>query len=409
LQQFKSDHIPGNVVVDLLPEDGEIIIKAIFETEVEGYLQRLESLLADPEQHCLDEEISIVALELGGLAEMLDLPAFKSLCESVNQHLEANPEQVEGIGHLALQGWRRSQELLLIGQADKLPKQIDLSDLAELSVDVEIVDNFPELQDKSLHSVLTETLTEPTSSINDKNYQDSFSIEKLQEIFSEVEELIIEHKRLRIEHEHFGLKLGQLRSSLIPFIAKPEKREVSGQASPFFSERQNAFQNGSFSYHEVDHKNPGSNFETSDLELESNGLQKNKEPKTPQNHKKTILVVDDDPLVHEFLSITLKKANYGIELAKDGLQALQKLNDKKLHISAVICDIDMPNLDGLDFLVRIKSDNSIKHLPVTMLTSHTEEFYRNRAELLGASAYFSKPYNEEELLKTLKELVEASS
>lgn len=69
----------------------------------------------------------------------------------------------------------------------------------------------------------------------------------------------------------------------------------------------------------------------------------------------------------------------------------------------------MPNLDGLDFLVRIKSDNSIKHLPVTMLTSHTEEFYRNRAELLGASAYFSKPYKEEELLKTLKELVEASS
>jgi len=334
LQQFKSNRIPENVVVDLLPEDGQIIIKAIFETEVEGYLQRLESLLTDPEQYCLAEEISIVALELGGLGEMLELPAFKSLCESVNQHLEANPEQAEGIGYLALQGWRRSQELLLIGQADKLPKQIDLSDLAELLVDVEIVDDFPKLQDKSLHpSVLTETLTEPTSSINDKNYQDSFSIEKLQEIFSKVEELIIEHKRLSIEQERFGLKLGQLRSSLIPFIAKAEKREVSGQASPFFSRRENVFQNGSFSYHEINHKNLDSNFETSDLDLESNGLQKNKEPNTPQNYKKTILVVDDDPLVHEFLSITLKKANYGIELAKDGLQALQKLNDKNYTLA----------------------------------------------------------------------------
>jgi len=166
LQQFKSNRIPENVVVDLLPEDGQIIIKVIFETEVEGYLQRLESLLADPEQYCLAEEISIVALELGGLGEMLELPAFKSLCESVNQHLEANPEQVEGIGHLALHAWRRSQELLLIGQVDKLPKQIDLSDLAELSIDVEIVDDFPELQDKSLHSVLTEIL----GGFQEKNY-----------------------------------------------------------------------------------------------------------------------------------------------------------------------------------------------------------------------------------------------
>jgi len=59
LQQFKSNRIPENVVVDLLPEDGQIIIKVIFETEVEGYLQRLESLLADPEQYCLAEEIQL--------------------------------------------------------------------------------------------------------------------------------------------------------------------------------------------------------------------------------------------------------------------------------------------------------------------------------------------------------------
>jgi len=100
----------------------------------------------------------------------------------------------------------RSQEMLLAGQADKLPKQIDLGDLAQLSVDAKIVYIFPELQDKApYHSVKTEPLTEPTSSINDKNYQSSFSTEKLQEIFSKVEELTADYER-------FGLKLEQLRS-----------------------------------------------------------------------------------------------------------------------------------------------------------------------------------------------------
>jgi chemosensory pili system protein ChpA (sensor histidine kinase/response regulator) len=84
------------------------MVSMIFETEVEGCLQRLESVLADPERYCLAEEISTMAEELGGLGE-IELPAFSSLCESVNQHLEANPEQAEDIAHLALQGWRTSQ------------------------------------------------------------------------------------------------------------------------------------------------------------------------------------------------------------------------------------------------------------------------------------------------------------
>jgi len=113
-----------------LPEESQDMVSMIFETEVEGCLQRLESVLADPERYCLAEEISTMAEELGGLGEMLELPAFSSLCESVNQHLEANPEQAEDIAHLALQGWRTSQAALLVGQVDALPTQIDLSDKA---------------------------------------------------------------------------------------------------------------------------------------------------------------------------------------------------------------------------------------------------------------------------------------
>lgn len=151
-----------------LPEEGQDMVSMIFETEVEGCLQRLESVLADPGHSGLAEEISTMALELGGLGEMLELPAFSSLCESVNQHLTANPEQVEDIAHLALQEWRRSQAALLVGQVDALPTEIDLShkasslsnsvtnrletDLVELSKPDQIPADFdiPQPQDEAV-------------------------------------------------------------------------------------------------------------------------------------------------------------------------------------------------------------------------------------------------------------------
>ncbi|MBW4573712.1 MAG: hybrid sensor histidine kinase/response regulator [Aphanothece sp. CMT-3BRIN-NPC111] len=114
-----------------MPEDGQDMITLLFQTEVEGCLQRLESVLADPEKPCLLEECSILAQELSGLGEMLELHAFSSLCNSVSQHLETAPEQVEEIATLALQLWRRSQALVLVGQIDSLPSELNLKSVSE--------------------------------------------------------------------------------------------------------------------------------------------------------------------------------------------------------------------------------------------------------------------------------------
>ena len=125
LYQRLGQPAPGNATM-LLPEDGqEGMIAMIFETEVEGCLQRLESILAHPEQPCLLEEVSIMAQELGGLGEMLQLNAFTKLCESIIQHLEANPDRFSEIAKSALQSWRRSQALIAVGQVAQLPEQID--------------------------------------------------------------------------------------------------------------------------------------------------------------------------------------------------------------------------------------------------------------------------------------------
>ncbi|MBE7380076.1 MAG: hybrid sensor histidine kinase/response regulator [Leptolyngbya sp. SIO1E4] len=108
----------------LSPEDGQNIIPMLFETEVEGCLQRLETILADPQQPCLNEEVIILAQELAGLGEMLQLTAFTTLCHSVVAQLEAAPEQQEQIAQQAVAAWRRSQALVLTGQLELLPTAI---------------------------------------------------------------------------------------------------------------------------------------------------------------------------------------------------------------------------------------------------------------------------------------------
>jgi chemosensory pili system protein ChpA (sensor histidine kinase/response regulator) len=119
-----------------------------------------------------------------------------------------------------------------------------------------------------------------------------------------------------------------------------------------------------------------------------------------------VMVVDDSVNVRRFLALTLEKAGYRVEQAKDGQQALEKL-DEGLPIQAVICDIEMPRMDGYGFLAHVKAKPEFKSIPVAMLTSRSGEKHRKLAMTLGASAYFSKPFREKELLQTLEQFTQA--
>lgn len=125
----------------------------------------------------------------------------------------------------------------------------------------------------------------------------------------------------------------------------------------------------------------------------------------PTTKKPTVMVVDDSINVRRFLAATLEKANYRVEQAKDGQDAIEKLQ-AGIEVQAVICDIEMPRLDGYGFLSRAKSNANSQHIPVIMLTSRSGDKHRKLAMNLGASAYFSKPFKERKLLETLSELIE---
>jgi chemosensory pili system protein ChpA (sensor histidine kinase/response regulator) len=129
--------------------------------------------------------------------------------------------------------------------------------------------------------------------------------------------------------------------------------------------------------------------------------------KTAVTIKKTIMVVDDSINVRRFLALTLEKANYRVEQAKDGQDAIDKLQ-AGIKPHAVICDIEMPRLDGFGFLSRVRTLPQHKTLPVIMLTSRSGDKHRRLAINLGATDYFSKPFKENVLLSTLERLIQLS-
>jgi chemotaxis family two-component system sensor histidine kinase/response regulator PixL len=117
-----------------------------------------------------------------------------------------------------------------------------------------------------------------------------------------------------------------------------------------------------------------------------------------------ILVVDDSYTIRQLLSLTLTRARYRVVQAKDGLDALEKLQNG-LDCSLAIVDIEMPRMDGFELLRSIRGTHRFANIPVAMLTSRSGEKHRQMAMELGANQYFTKPYSEPQLLQAIPKLI----
>ena len=115
----------------------------------------------------------------------------------------------------------------------------------------------------------------------------------------------------------------------------------------------------------------------------------------------TVLVVDDAAALRRTLALTLEKAGFRVLQARDGREAIEQL-EKSSSIGLVICDIEMPNMNGFDFLNSRRQDPQMMKIPVAMLTSRSNEKHRWLALHLGATAYFTKPYIEQDFLTAIQ-------
>jgi CheY-like chemotaxis protein len=111
-----------------------------------------------------------------------------------------------------------------------------------------------------------------------------------------------------------------------------------------------------------------------------------------------ILVIDDEKSIRLLLQNFLSK-NYEIECKSDGIDALEWLEGNLPDL--IICDIQMPNMDGYLFLEKVRQRGFTKHTPVIMLSGMESSKERIKCYRLGAQDFLAKPFNPEELAELI--------
>ena len=117
----------------------------------------------------------------------------------------------------------------------------------------------------------------------------------------------------------------------------------------------------------------------------------------PDMNKKTILVVDDDHEIVRAITITLEREGYHVLNAYDGLQALDCVTSREVHL--IIIDVMMPKLDGIRATLKIREKNV---LPIIILSAKGEDSDKILGLSMGADDYISKPFNPMELVARVK-------
>ena len=120
-----------------------------------------------------------------------------------------------------------------------------------------------------------------------------------------------------------------------------------------------------------------------------------------------VLVVDDSLTVRRVTQRLLVREGYRVSLAKDGLEAIERLAEERPAV--VLSDIEMPRMDGFDFVRNIRADARFRELPVIMITSRIAQKHRDYATELGVEHYLGKPYSEEVLLALVGRYTQSSA
>lgn len=115
---------------------------------------------------------------------------------------------------------------------------------------------------------------------------------------------------------------------------------------------------------------------------------------------RTLLVVDDSITERQTLSMIMQKAGHHVIQAKDGQEALEQLQ-QGAKVDLIVCDLEMPRMNGLEFIGATQQNPEFAAIPVIVLTSRTRDKYQRIAMELGASDYLTKPYLDQDLLGTV--------
>jgi two-component system chemotaxis response regulator CheY len=119
--------------------------------------------------------------------------------------------------------------------------------------------------------------------------------------------------------------------------------------------------------------------------------------------QKTIMIVDDSESLRQVVNIALSGAGYKVLEAKDGVDGLAKLDGSKVHL--IISDVNMPNMNGIDFVKEVKKLAKYRFTPIIMLTTENQQYLMEESRKAGAKAWMVKPFKPAEMLKAVAKIL----
>lgn len=130
-------------------------------------------------------------------------------------------------------------------------------------------------------------------------------------------------------------------------------------------------------------------------------------PLIEQANNRLVMVVDDSVTVRKVTSRLLARQHMEVALARDGIDAMNQLQDSERLPDVILLDIEMPRMDGFEVASRVRSNPRLKEIPIIMISSRTGQKHRQRAFALGVHNFLGKPYQEIQLLKAIDDVTSA--
>ena len=118
---------------------------------------------------------------------------------------------------------------------------------------------------------------------------------------------------------------------------------------------------------------------------------------------KKILVVDDSTAIRQSVSFILEQDGHVVEQAEDGLEALGKIDG--VQFDMIITDVNMPNLDGIEFTRKARENSSYKFTPIVVLTTESQSGKMTAGKEAGATGWIVKPFDAEKLRAVVRKLL----
>lgn len=118
---------------------------------------------------------------------------------------------------------------------------------------------------------------------------------------------------------------------------------------------------------------------------------------------KVIMTVDDSSSVRQMVGFTLKGAGYEVVEAADGMDAFVKLSG--MSVNLVLTDLNMPKMDGIDLIRRLRATTAHKFVPIVLLTTESEAAKKQEAKAAGATGWIVKPFKPDQLLAVVKKVL----